>query len=156
INRSVMAMVAQAGGRTSVPGVPQDRVLVILQLGGGNDGLNTVVPYGMREYFDARPTLAVAEPGGKARGGSGVALELSKDHGIGLNPALEGFKSLHDDGLLSVVQGVGYPNPNRSHFASMDIWQTARMDGKGDGWIGRYFDCTCNGTPVPEGAISIG
>lgn len=157
IQRSAMGMLLPGSeGRTSLPGVPQDRILVVLQLGGGNDGLNTVVPYGVREYFNARPTLAVAEPGGQARGGAGVALELDKDKGLGLNPNLAALKELYDAGLVSVVQGVGYPNPNRSHFASMDIWHTARPDGKGDGWIGRYFDNTCNGTPIPEGAVNIG
>ena len=57
---------------------------------------------------------------------------------------------------MSVVQGVGYPNPNRSHFTSMDIWQTGRLDAKGSGWVGRYFDNTCNGSPKPEAAIAIG
>ncbi|MBX3355995.1 MAG: DUF1501 domain-containing protein [Phycisphaeraceae bacterium] len=157
IQRSALGMLLPGTqGRTSLPGVPQDHVLVIVQLGGGNDGLNTVVPYGAPEYFRARPTLAVAEPGGQARGGAGVALELDRSLGLGLNPALEAMKALHDDGLLSIVQGVGYPNPNRSHFASMDIWETARLDGKGEGWIGRYFDNTCGGTPIPEGAIHIG
>lgn len=157
IQRSVAGMLMPGmEGRTSVPGVPQERILVVLQLGGGNDGLNTVVPYGMPEYFRARPVLAVSEPGGRARGNAGVALQLDASRGLGLNPNLEALKALYDDGLLSIVQGVGYPNPNRSHFASMDIWHTARLDGKGDGWIGRYFDNTCGGTPVPEGAVSVG
>ncbi|MBM4112063.1 MAG: DUF1501 domain-containing protein [Phycisphaerae bacterium] len=157
IQRSMAGMLVQGtAGQTSIPGVPQDRILVVMQLGGGNDGLNTVVPYGMREYFDARPQLAVAAPGATALGGAGVALELDKDRGLGINPNLEALKGLYDDGLVSIVQGVGYPNPNRSHFASMDIWHTARLDGKGEGWIGRYFDNTCNGTPIPEGAVNIG
>jgi uncharacterized protein (DUF1501 family) len=66
------------------------------------------------------------------------------------------LKELYDEGLVSVVQGVGYPNPNRSHFTSMDIWQTGRLDAKGSGWIGRYFDATCNGTPIPEGSVAVG
>jgi len=157
VQRSAMGMILPGTqGRTSLPGVAQDRILVVLQLGGGNDGLNTVVPYGSPDYFRARPALAVAEPGGQARGGAGVALELDKSKGLGLNPSLEALKGLYDDGLLNIVQGVGYPNPNRSHFASMDIWHTARTDGTGDGWIGRYFDNTCNGTPIPEGSVSIG
>lgn len=157
IQRSAMGMLLPGTqGQTSLPGVAQDRILVVLQLGGGNDGLNTVIPYGSPDYFRARPALAVAEPGGTARGGAGVALELDASKGLGLNPSLEALKSLYDDGLVSVVQGVGYPNPNRSHFASMDIWQTARLDGKGDGWIGRYFDNACNGTPIPEGSVNIG
>jgi len=157
IQRSAFSMlVPGTAGQTSIPGAAQDRVLVIIQLGGGNDGLNTVVPYGMPEYFAARPALAVAEPGGRARGNAGVAIELDRSMGLGLNPNLTALKELYDEGLLGVIQGVGYPNPNRSHFASMDIWQTARIDGKGDGWIGRYFDNACNGTPIPEGAVNIG
>jgi len=157
IQRSVAGMlIPGTQGQTSLPGVPQDHILVVLQLGGGNDGLNTVVPYGMPEYFQARPALAVAGPGTAARGGAGVALQLDQVRGLGLNPNLEALKGLYDEGLVSIIQGVGYPNPNRSHFASMDIWHTARLDGKGEGWIGRYFDNTCNGTPIPEGSVSIG
>ncbi len=141
---------------SSNPGVPDERVLVIVQLGGGNDGLNTVIPYGDDQYFRARPTIALRAPGAAAQGGQQASLELSRERGIGLHPNLTGFKELLDAGELSVVQGVGYPNPNRSHFTSMDVWQTGRLDAKGSGWIGRYFDHTCNGTPVPEGAVAIG
>ncbi|MFO0894913.1 MAG: DUF1501 domain-containing protein [Phycisphaerales bacterium] len=157
IQQSALGMLTQAGaGQSSQPGVPQERLLVVVQLAGGNDGLNTVVPYGASAYFDARPQLAIAEPGATARNGTGVALQLDQGRGIGLHPSLAPFKDLYDAGEATVVQGVGYPNPNRSHFASMDIWHTGRMEGKGTGWIGRYFDCTCGGTPEPDGAISIG
>lgn len=138
---------------SSQPGVPEDRVLVVVQLGGGNDGLNTVVPYGDPAYFRARNNLAIAAPGSK---GQGVAIELDRNRGIGLHPNLAGLKELVDAGEASVIQGVGYPNPNRSHFTSMDIWHTGRLDAKGTGWIGRYFDNSCNGTPVPEGSIAVG
>ena len=140
---------------SSLAGVPEDRILVVVQLGGGNDGLNTVVPYFSDQYRKVRPTIAIGAPG-RPNGGAGEALELDRDAGLGLHPQLTGLKSLHDDGLLGVIQGAGYPNPNRSHFTSMDIWHTARHDAKGNGWLGRYFDNTCNGTPDPEGAISIG
>jgi uncharacterized protein (DUF1501 family) len=140
---------------SSVPGVPEDHVLVVVQLGGGNDGLNTVVPFGDAAYYRARPNLAIGEPGRNANGQPG-ALRLDDKLGVGLNPNLAGFKELMDQGVASVIQGVGYPNPNRSHFTSMDIWHTANTDANGYGWIGKYFDCTCNGTPVPEGAVSIG
>ena len=76
--------------------------------------------------------------------------------GIGLHPSLAGFKELMDEGVASIVQGVGYPNPNRSHFTSMDVWHTARTDAQGNGWLGRYFDHTCAGTPEPEAGIAIG
>jgi uncharacterized protein (DUF1501 family) len=140
---------------SSQPGVPEDRVLVVVQLGGGNDGLNTVVPYGSDAYYKARPAIAVPKPG-RTQGNQQGALELDKNAGLGLHPNLAGFKSLLDDGVASIIQGVGYPNPNRSHFTSMDIWHTANTNANGHGWIGRYFDCTCNGTPVPEGAVAIG
>ncbi len=153
IQRSALGMMRPLGSPLSAqPGVPEDRVLVVVQLGGGNDGLNTVVPYGNRLYYQARPNVAVRAPG-QAQGG---ALQLDGAKGIGLHPNLDGFKELCDEGVASIVQGVGYPNPNRSHFTSMDIWHTADTNAKGQGWIGRYFDCTCNGTPVPEGSVAIG
>ena len=155
IQESALGMLAPDGSATSSrPGVPDERILVIVQLSGGNDGLNTVIPYGDREYHAARPSLALGEPG-KARNG-GAALELDRDRGIGLHPNLTGLKELHDDGRLAVVAGVGYPNPNRSHFASMDIWQSGRPEGKGTGWLGRYVDATCNGNPAADVAVSVG
>ena len=138
LSRSANAMAAPllAQGLSSLPGVPDDHILVVIQLGGGNDGLNTVVPFGMPEYYKARPTIGV--PADKV-------LKLSGANGVGLHPGLTGIKSLYDDGLAAIVQGVGYPNPNRSHFKSMDIWQTAELSGTGDGWIGRYIDAECCG-----------
>lgn len=121
-------------------------ILVIIQLAGGNDGLNTVIPYENDAYFRARPTLAIPKS---------KILQLSG--GFGLHPALTGLKSLHDDGYLAVVHGVGYPNPNRSHFRSTEIWQTASDANKTEklGWLGRYFDSCCEGTD-PAVGISIG
>ena len=141
---------------SSQPGVPDERILVIIQLGGGNDGLNTVIPFGDDEYYRARPQIGVRAPGAAALNSQPAALTLDANRGIGLHPNLEGLKTLYDEGVVSIVQGVGYPNPNRSHFTSMDIWQTGRLDAKGSGWIGRYFDNNCNGTPTPEAAIAIG
>ena len=140
---------------SSQPGVPEDHVLVVVQLGGGNDGLNTVVPYGTDAYYKARPAIAIPQPG-KTQGNQQGALKLDEKAGIGLHPNLSGLKELFDEGVASIIQGVGYPNPNRSHFTSMDIWHTADTGAHGHGWIGRYFDCTCNGTPEPEGEIAIG
>jgi uncharacterized protein (DUF1501 family) len=155
VQRSALGLMKPLDAATnSMPGVPEDHVLVIVQLGGGNDGLNTVVPYGMDAYHRARPQLAIPHPGV----GNG-ALSLDADAGLGLHPNMAGFKELYDQGVASIIQGVGYPNPNRSHFTSMDIWHTADTatgGAKGNGWIGRYFDCTCKGTPVPEGAVAIG
>ena len=137
---------------TSQAGVPEDRVFVVVQLGGGNDGLNSVVPYGSSEYYNLRSGLAIQAPGR----GDDAALELDGVKGIGLHPSLRGLKELMDEGSAGIVQGVGYPNPNRSHFSSMDIWHSADTNGKSEGWLGRYFDNTCNGTPNPEAGIAIG
>jgi uncharacterized protein (DUF1501 family) len=140
---------------SSQPGVPEDHILVVVQLGGGNDGLNTVVPYGNDAYYKARPAIAIPKPG-RTQGNIQGALQLDDKNGVGLHPNLTGLKELIDDGVASIVQGVGYPNPNRSHFTSMDIWHTADTNANGHGWIGKYFDCTCNGTPLPEGEVAIG
>lgn len=135
ISRSAIAM-QPAAGLSSIPGVPEDRVLVIIQLSGGNDGLNTVVPYGQSTYYNLRPGINIPE---------NQALKLDNVRGVGLHPQLGPIKELYDSGLCSIVQGVGYPNPNRSHFKSMDIWHTADLNGTGDGWLGRYFDAECCG-----------
>lgn len=112
-----------------------DRVLVVIQLAGGNDGLNTVIPAGHDVYQKSRPRLAVKPKDG---------LKLNDD--LVLHPSAVGFKGLFDDGRMAIVQGVGYPNPNRSHFVSTDIWATASPDGRSrGGWLGRYFDSCCAG-----------
>ncbi|TWT45761.1 hypothetical protein RAS1_21920 [Phycisphaerae bacterium RAS1] len=118
-----------------------ERILVVVQLAGGNDGLNTVVPYSMDPYYQARRTLAIPKKD---------VLQLEK--GVGLHPAATGLKQLFDDGRMAIIQGVGYPNPNRSHFTSMDIWHTADpLQRKQSGWLGRYFDSCCKGSdPAPE------
>ncbi|MFO0962883.1 MAG: DUF1501 domain-containing protein [Phycisphaerales bacterium] len=155
LQQSAMGMLAPLGdGAASRPGVPQERVLVVVQLSGGNDGLNTVVPYAQQAYHDARPQIGLGEPG-KPRNG-GELLVIDRERGLALHPNLTGLKELHDAGALCTAVGVGYPNPNRSHFASMDIWQTARRDGKGTGWIGRYVDAACAGSPEADLAVAIG
>ena len=107
-----------------------DTVLVVCQFSGGNDGLNTVVPYAAAEYYQLRPTLAVKD--------SDV---LKLNESMGLHPSLAGIQELYKEGKVAVIQNVGYPDPNRSHFKSMDIWHSASPDGKLTyGWIGRYFD----------------
>jgi uncharacterized protein (DUF1501 family) len=135
LQRSAFAIPDPALG--SIPGVPDDRILVVVQLGGGNDGLNTVAPVGHDAYHRLRPAIRITAE---------QALGLDRRHAdIALHPALDGLKSLYDEGLMSLVQGVGYPNPNRSHFKSMDIWHTADTTGTGDGWLGRYYDSECCG-----------
>ena len=104
-----------------------DRILVMVQLTGGNDGLNTIIPYENDLYYKCRRRIAIAKKD-----------VLPLENGLGLHPAARGLKALYDDGKLAIVQGVGYPNPNRSHFTSTDIWQTAdpRLELRG-GWLGR-------------------
>ena len=121
-------------------------ILVVLQMAGGNDGLNMVVPYADDIYYQSRPKLAL--PADKL---------LKLDGYAGLNGKLTGLKSLFDEGHLAVVQGVGYPNPNRSHFRSTEIWQTAsdaeRIETQG--WLGKYFDSCCAGAD-PTVGVAIG
>jgi uncharacterized protein (DUF1501 family) len=121
-------------------------ILVVLQMAGGNDGINTVVPYANDFYHQARPKIGL-----KAE----EVLKLNDE--VGLHGALKGFKALYDDGRLSVIQGVGYPNPNRSHFRSTEIWQTASDSERIEkfGWLGRYFDNACPGAD-PAVGVTIG
>ncbi|MGC4809501.1 DUF1501 domain-containing protein [Micromonospora sp. DT228] len=109
---------------------PQARTLVLVTLYGGNDGLNTVIPYADPAYRAARPELAYPD-----------SEVLRLDDGFGLNPALAGLHRRWSDGGLAIVRGVGYPKPDRSHFRSMDIWHTAQPDRPGNtGWLGRWLD----------------
>ena len=153
VQQSAAALLPELG-MTSTPGMPEDHILVVVQLAGGNDGLNTVIPFRDSNYYKARAGIGIPE---------GKVLKLGKDASVGLHPGLAGFKEMYDAGMLSVVQGVGYPNPNRSHFKSMDIWQTADTNATGNGWLGRYFDNDCCGfdvsgkpTPEPMAGIAIG
>src|SRR5215472_12939698 len=105
----------------------KDTILVVVELTGGNDGLNTVVPFKDPEYAKLRPTLKHAE---------GQVKKLTDS--IALHPQCTGLAELYQDNALCVVQGVGYPNPSQSHFRSMDIWQTASMaESVNEGWLGR-------------------
>ena len=118
-----------------------DTILVVLQLAGGNDGLNTLVPYGDDAYHKARPRLAKKEK---------EIIKLS-DH-VGLNSFMPFLGSLFKEGDLGIVQGVGYPNPNRSHFVSTSIWETADTNNRSStGWLGRYFDNSCPGADPTVG-----
>ena len=135
LHATAYGLAQPAPGATSIPGVPEDHILVVVQLSGGNDGLNTVIPWRDDGYRKARPGIGIA---------ADKVLKLG-DTGVGLHPAMTGLRALYDEGLLGLVQGVGYPNPNRSHFKSMDIWHTAEEDATGNGWLGRYFDSECCG-----------
>ena len=123
-----------------------NKVMVILQLSGGNDGLNTVIPIRNDIYYRERPRLSVD----KAK-----ALSLTDE--VGLHPALISLKALYDDGSLGILNSVGYPNPDRSHFRSMDIWQTGSASSEyvTTGWVGRYLDAQCHGCDKPTYALEI-
>ncbi|MBT4523399.1 MAG: DUF1501 domain-containing protein, partial [Phycisphaerae bacterium] len=156
MQRSAQGIMLPVGSLvSSQAGVPEDHVLVVIQLGGGNDGLNTVIPYGDNSYYKNRPQLAISAPG-KSSNGSTAALPIPGADGFGLHPNLTGLLELIDDGQAAIIQGVGYPNPNRSHFTSTDIWHTGNHNGQGYGWLGKYFDNTCAGKPSPKGSIAIG
>lgn len=123
-----------------------DRILVVLEMAGGNDGLNTVVPFADDAYFKARGNLAIS------------AQEVLRiDDEIGLHPAMVGLKKRYDAGQLAIIEGVGYPNPNRSHFLSMDIWESASLEGRrgGTGWIGRLADGMFGDNDDPNRVIAV-
>lgn len=125
---------------------PGNKVMVVIQFSGGNDGLNTVIPVRNDIYFNARPVLGIQKD---------KSLLLNDE--VGLNPALDAFKGLYDDGSLAILNSVGYPNPDRSHFRSMDIWQSASNSNEyvNTGWLGRYLDAQCKGCDKPTQAMEL-
>ena len=107
----------------------KEKALVVVQLSGGNDYLNTLVPYGDDEYYDFRKTIHIEQEN-----------VLKIDDMYGFNPDMHAIKRLYDEGKVAVINGIGYPTPNRSHFRSMDIWHTALPDEIGtEGWLGRVI-----------------
>ncbi|HTB62108.1 MAG TPA: twin-arginine translocation signal domain-containing protein, partial [Opitutales bacterium] len=127
----------------NVPAPEKDkRILVLLQLAGGNDGLNTVIPYTDDRYHTLRPRLGIKDVS---------TLHKLDDH-VALAPPCGAIADLASQGKFAVLQNVGYPNPNRSHFRSSEIWETA-SDAEtflADGWVGRYLDNCCGGTPAED------
>ncbi|MEZ5027880.1 MAG: hypothetical protein R2765_03745 [Ferruginibacter sp.] len=125
---------------------PGNKVVVVIQFSGGNDGLNTVIPVRNDIYYRERPVLGISKD---------KSLLLTEE--VGLNPALEAFKTLYDDGSLAILNNVGYPNPDRSHFRSMDIWQSASESNVyiQTGWLGRYLDAQCKGCDKPTQAVEL-
>ncbi len=120
--------------------------LVIIQLSGGNDGLNTIVPYGNDIYYQKRSTIAINKT------------DIVKLNDVqGFNPGLSALKEIYDQGWMSIINSVGYPNPDRSHFRSMDIWQTGSESNQflTTGWIGRYLDSNCQTCSKPYAAIEV-
>lgn len=136
--------------RTALAGAAaqsNERIFVVLQLEGGHDGLSAVVPYADDNYAKARRTTRIA-----------ADQVIRLDEYLGLHPALGGLKQLHDQSELAIVQGVGYPNPNRSHFRSMDIWHSADNMGPSPqhGWLGRFADQAFPGVSDPTLAVMVG
>ena len=125
---------------------PGNKVVVVIQFSGGNDGLNTVIPVRNDIYYKERPRLGITKE---------KSLLLTDE--TALNPALEIFKGLYDEGNLSILNSVGYPNPDRSHFRSMDIWHSASNSNEyiNTGWVGRYLDAQCKGCDKPTQAMEL-
>mgnify|MGYP001250039032 CR=1 FL=1 len=123
-----------------------NKVTVIIQLSGGNDGLNTIIPVRNDLYYSNRPRLAIQRTD---------ALALTDEAAI--HPSLTVFKELYDEGSLGIYNSVGYPNPDKSHFRSMDIWHTASNSNQywNSGWLGRYLDAQCHGCDKPTYALEI-
>lgn len=132
-----------------VPKAEKDRsILVLIQLAGGNDGLNTVVPFEDDNYYRLRPRLGIKKQD----------LHVINDQ-LGFHPGCGEMAELYKNGDLAVIQNVGYPNPNRSHFRSMEIWETGSKSNEylTTGWLGRYFDNCCSGAPEDDPlALGIG
>ncbi|HIN06604.1 MAG TPA: DUF1501 domain-containing protein [Dehalococcoidia bacterium] len=120
----------------------RDPILVVLQLTGGNDYLNTIVPYDNPIYYENRPSLGIP-----------VEDVMPINGDFGFNPAMKPIWDLYNQGKVAVINGIGYPNPNRSHFRSMDIWHTCEPDQVGtEGWLGRVIrDLDPNGENVLTG-----
>ena len=130
-----------------LPGETNGKILIVVQLSGGNDGLNTIVPYRNDKYYALRPDIAIRET---------EVIRVTDE--LGFNPSMTDLQYLYDEGWLSIVNNVGYPNPNRSHFRSMDIWQSASDSREylTTGWLGRYLDSQCAGCELPHHALEFG
>src|SRR5436309_7902333 len=123
-----------------------DRTLIVVQMAGGNDGLNTVIPFGDPLYHQMRPTLSISDTS-----------VIHLDTRLGLHPNLAPLKSLWDQGHLAIVEGVGYPNQSLSHFQAMDIWQTLDLNGTGsEGWLGKLVSGWVDKDGHPFKALDVG
>jgi uncharacterized protein (DUF1501 family) len=142
----IPAFLSQTAAAAAVQ--PDERVLVVIQLDGGNDGLNTVVPYADETYGNLRRELRIK-----------TSDVLKLDDAVGLNTTMKPAMELFEKGQLAIVQGVGYPNPNRSHFESMAIWHHARLetrDHDGNGWLGRAAELTPVKHPTAADSYYVG
>ena len=140
----LLNMAAQAANQ-SPRKIGGSKILIAIQLNGGNDGLNTVIPYSQGSYYQARPAIGI-----KAE----KVLPLNAE--IGLHPSMTGLHDLFKAGNVAVIQGAGYPNPNRSHFRSIEIWQTGQPEKISEnGWLGRYLDVCCAGKDELFPAVNV-
>lgn len=133
------------GAQQNTSLVTGEQCLVFIQLNGGNDGLNTFIPFEDPNYYYNRPKIALSKDD-----------VISKNKGMAFHPALKGLAEIQQNGDLSVIQNVGYPEPNRSHFRSQEIWQTASSTNQyiDEGWLGRYLDLQCK-EHTPTAGINI-
>lgn len=137
-----------AQGAKSLPPIPQGKILVVIEMAGGNDGLNTVIPYADAAYAQARPNIGLK---------AGDVVKIGNN--LGLHPAMKAMGELFEKGQVAVVSGVGYPNANRSHFHSMDIWQSADpalQQRERSGWLARYFDADGHYKGNPLSGVVLG
>ena len=147
LGSSVPAFLSRLAMADQLPTTKQsrDNILVVIQMSGGNDGLNTIIPYADDNYFKLRPVIGIKDQ----------RLKLN-DH-LMLNPQMTAFKDLYDQGQLAIINGCGYPSPSRSHFRSMEIWNTAAPDRQETvGWLGHYIDHALRGTQSMLKAVNIG
>ena len=144
-SRGVASARAQALDGSRMAQTASDRTLIVVQMAGGNDGLNTVVPFTDPLYLKMRPTLGIPE-----------TKVLPLDTRLGLHPNLQPLQKLWHDGHLAIVEGVGYPNPSLSHFQAMDIWQTLDLSGNGsEGWLGKLVSGLVDRDGHPFKALDI-
>jgi uncharacterized protein (DUF1501 family) len=145
-SRGVASAKTLAGEGAHFAQAATDRTLIVVQMAGGNDGLNTVVPVTDSLYYRMRPTLAIAQ-----------SQALLLDSRLGLHPNLAPLKKLWDEGHMAIVEGVGYPNQSLSHFQAMDIWQTLDLSGNGsEGWLGKLVSGWVDQDGHPFNALNIG
>ncbi|HKV60244.1 MAG TPA: DUF1501 domain-containing protein [Ktedonobacteraceae bacterium] len=145
-SRGVASAMSQSLDGSRIAQTATDRTLIVVQMAGGNDGLNTVVPYTDPLYIKLRPTLGIPQ-----------SKVLTLDTRLGLHPNLAPLKKLWDAGHMAIVEGVGYPNQSLSHFQAMDIWQTLDLSGNGsDGWLGKLVAGLVDQQGHPFKSLDIG
>ncbi len=145
-SRGVASAMSQSLDGSHIAQTATDRTLIVVQMAGGNDGINTVVPYTDPLYIKMRPTLGIPQ-----------SKVLTLDSRLGLHPNLAPLKKIWDAGHLAIVEGVGYPNQSLSHFQAMDIWQTLDLSGNGsEGWLGKLVAGLVDQQGHPFKSLDIG